>query len=240
MVRSKILQRSQVQILTSTMATLRLLLIIPMEFIIITLQLMRLTSMAMGTMELRALFLNSILFLLLISCSPEKEKMKLVDQSRVSVKHSGGVVYVNDSIFTGTLFSLDPDSKDTLELASFLNGREHGAWKQFYQKGAAREIRYFENGKKQGEYKGWWPDGTKKFIFQFKDDEYNGTCYEWAENGQLTHQANYKQGHEEGAQAAWYTNGKIRSNYTIINGRRYGLLGTRNCKNVSDSVFSKR
>ena len=201
---------------------------------------MLLTLMEADIMEHRALFLSSVLLLMLISCSPEKKKMRLVDQSKVSVKHSGGIVYVNDSVFTGTLFSLYADSNDTLEFSSYLNGREHGTAKQFYQKGAVKEIRYFENGKKQGEYKGWWPDGTKKYLFQFKDDEYNGTCYEWAENGQLTHQANYKQGHEEGTQAAWYTNGKIRSNYTIINGRRYGLLGTRNCKNVSDSVFNKR
>jgi len=191
-------------------------------------------------MALRALFLNSIFLVLLISCSSEKENTRLVDQNKVSVKHSGGVLFVNDSIFTGTLFSLDLNSKDTLELSSFLNGREHGAWKKFYQKGSVMEIRYFEKGKKQGEYKGFWPNGKKKFIFQFMDDEYNGSCYEWAENGQLIHEANYKQGHEEGTQVAWYTNGKIRSNYTIINGRRYGLLGTRNCKNVSDSVFSKR
>jgi antitoxin component YwqK of YwqJK toxin-antitoxin module len=191
-------------------------------------------------MEHWAPFLNSILFFTLVSCSLQKEKMRLVDQSKVSVKHSGGVVYVNDSIFTGTLFSLDPDSKDTLELASLLNGHGHGIWKQFYSNKKLKEIRFFENGKKQGEYKGWWEDGSKKFVFQFADDEYNGTCYEWASNGQLIHEANYIAGHEAGEQRAWYTNGKVRSNYTIVDGRRYGLLGTKNCKNVSDSVFRKR
>ena len=48
---------------------------------------------------------------------------------------------------------------------------------------------------------------------------------------------NYVKGHEEGSQKMYYDNGKIRSNYTIIAGRRYGLLGTKNCVNVADSVF---
>jgi antitoxin component YwqK of YwqJK toxin-antitoxin module len=191
-------------------------------------------------MERPALFLSSLWLLALISCSDAKEKTRLVDQRKVSVKHSGGVAYVNDSIFTGTLFSLYPDLKDTLEFSSFVNGREHGICRQFYPNGVLKEVRYFKNGKKQGEYKGWWEDRSKKFVFQFADDEYNGTCYEWADNGQLIHEANYIAGHEAGEQRAWYTNGKVRSNYTIINGRRYGLLGTKNCKNVSDSVFRKR
>ncbi len=198
--------------------------------------------MAMDIMEHLVRFLSSlvVLSILLNSCSNEKTNLRFVDQGKVSVKHSGGVAYVNDSVFTGVLYSLFPGRNDTLELSSFLNGHEHGTWKQFYPTGSLKEIRYFKNGKKQGEYKGWWENGSKKFIFQFADDEYNGTCYEWTDNGQLIHEANYIAGHEAGEQRAWYTNGKTRSNYTITNGRRYGLLGTKNCKNVSDSVFRKR
>ena len=196
--------------------------------------------MATDIMARPAPFLSSILVcLILFSCAHEKKKLRKVNRDEISAKQKGGIVFVNDSVFTGTLFSIEPSTKDTLETSSFVNGKEDGTWKQFYLNAAIKEIRYFENGKKQGEYHGWWPDGSNKFLFHFKDDEYNGTCYEWADNGQLTHQANYVNGHEDGAQMAWYTNGKIRSNYTIINGRRYGLLGTKNCKNVSDSVFRR-
>lgn len=48
---------------------------------------------------------------------------------------------------------------------------------------------------------------------------------------------NYKKGFEEGSQKMFYDNGKVKVNYIMINGRRYGLLGTKNCVNVSDSVF---
>jgi antitoxin component YwqK of YwqJK toxin-antitoxin module len=50
---------------------------------------------------------------------------------------------------------------------------------------------------------------------------------------------NYVMGHESGAQQQFYTDGKIKANYTIIDGRRYGLLGTKNCVNVSDSIFKQ-
>ena len=36
----------------------------------------------------------------------------------------------------------------------------------------------------------------------------------------------------------FYNNGKVRSNYLVINGKRYGLLGTKNCVNVKDSIFN--
>ena len=81
-------------------------------------------------------------------------------------------------------------------------------------------------------------NGNIKFEFHFKDDEYEGICRTWNNKGILTQESNYVAGHEEGAQKAWYDNGKVRSNYVIKAGRRYGLLGTKNCKNVSDSVFS--
>jgi len=55
--------------------------------------------------------------------------------------------------------------------------------------------------------------------------------------GKLISYHNFKNGYEEGSQKVWYDNGKIKSNYTIKNGRRYGLLGTKNCINVKDSVF---
>ena len=48
---------------------------------------------------------------------------------------------------------------------------------------------------------------------------------------------NYKNGQQHGSQKVWYLNGKIKSNYVIKDNRRYGLLGTKNCRNVSEEVF---
>ena len=73
--------------------------------------------------------------------------------------------------------------------------------------------------------------------YLFSNDEYEGTCREWNEAGRLVKEMNYKAGYEAGSQRSWYDNGRIRANYVIEDGRRYGLLGTKNCVNVSDSIF---
>jgi antitoxin component YwqK of YwqJK toxin-antitoxin module len=47
---------------------------------------------------------------------------------------------------------------------------------------------------------------------------------------------NYEAGIEVGQQRQWYDDGSVRSNYVMKNGRRFGLLGTKNCINVKDSL----
>ena len=180
-----------------------------------------------------------IFLCLAVACSPgQNSTLPIIQKEKVSSYSRGGFFYVNDSVFSGTLYSLYSMNTDTMEVVHYLNGKEHGTWKQFYPAGKSKEVRLFTNGKKQGEYKGWWENRNIKFEFHFKDDEYEGTCRSWNNEGILTQESNYVAGHEEGSQKAWYDNGKVRSNYVIKAGRRYGLLGTKNCNNVSDSVFS--
>ena len=83
---------------------------------------------------------------------------------------------------------------------------------------------------------GAYKNGSLNFIYQFENGEYNGTNRFWTKNGFLFEERNYKAGYEFGSQKVWYLNGKVRSNYVIKNNRRYGLLGTKNCINVSDEL----
>jgi antitoxin component YwqK of YwqJK toxin-antitoxin module len=84
----------------------------------------------------------------------------------------------------------------------------------------------------------FWENGKKRFEYTAVNDAYEGELKEWAENGQLFHLAHYKNGQEDGVQKMWHANGKIRSNFVIINGRRYGLLGTKNCKNRDEKLLA--
>ena len=54
---------------------------------------------------------------------------------------------------------------------------------------------------------------------------------------QIIKSFNYVNGYENGSQKLWFNNGEVKSNYVIKNNRRYGLLGTKNCVNVSDSCL---
>jgi antitoxin component YwqK of YwqJK toxin-antitoxin module len=150
-----------------------------------------------------------------------------------------GLIMENIKPFSGTVFTLFPGTKDTAELTRFLDGKENGEWIKFYPSKKIKEKRYFENGQKTGAYIGWWENGNRQLDYFFIADEYDGACREWNEAGMLTKVMNYKKGHEDGHQQWWYDSGKIRANYIIKDGRRYGLLGTKNCINVSDSIFKK-
>lgn len=110
--------------------------------------------------------------------------------------------------------------------------------KKFYPDNQLMEIREFRNDMKNGKQIAYWDNGNKRFEYTAKNDVNEGKLMEWDYNGKLFHLAHYKDGQEEGVQKLWYENGKIRANYIILKGRRFGLLGTKNCKNVSDSIFN--
>lgn len=189
-------------------------------------------------------FRNKFLLLCLITavgCEQpvvkERSATMLVLKTEAGLHMQNGLVYYGEQPFSGRLYTLHDRSADTAELCSYINGKEHGEWKRFYASGKLREKRWFENGKKTGELISYWENGKKQMQYFFLKGEYEGTCSEWNQDGKLIKQMNYKKGYEEGLQQCWYDNGKIKANYIIRNGRRYGLLGTKNCINVSDSIF---
>jgi antitoxin component YwqK of YwqJK toxin-antitoxin module len=201
--------------------------------------------MAAVFMAQQARLLNNILFsflLFLIGCTPSPGKRAPVTGTLANSTYTGlsninGIVQLNKQPYSGKVYTLYNGTKDTAEITSWLNGKEAGEWTKYYETGNLRERKTFENGRKTGELIAWWPNGNKQLHYRFFNDEYEGTCREWNEAGKLVKEMNYKAGHEAGPQQSWYDNGRIRANYVIENGRRYGLLGTKNCVNVSDSIF---
>lgn len=181
-----------------------------------------------------------MLFMLLQACSgPERaHNIKMYNSSGLKLHLENGLLLKDGHPFTGIVYTLQPGGRDTAEIISFNQGREDGLWKRYYPGGRLMEKRSFSNGKKVGSYYAWWPDGVMKLAYHFYNGEYNGTCREWNQQGALVKEMNYRNGYEDGRQMEFYDDGRIRANYIIKDGRRYGLLGTKNCVNVSDSVFT--
>lgn len=98
------------------------------------------------------------------------------------------------------------------------------------------EQRFYANGIKVGVLKTWWENGQLQALYRFKNGEYDGVCFEWNKMGIMTRKMHYTLGYESGEQRQWYDDGSVRSNYIVRDGRRYGLLGTKNCMNVKDSL----
>lgn len=191
----------------------------------------------MDTMEHLARLLSSfIVIVLVLSCS-KVEPSLIVNEDHVQSIQRKGIRYVNDTVFSGALVQINSEQGDTISYKEFRKGKKQGTWWVKYGSLQLKEQRQFVEGKKIGAYTAWWPNGKKRLAYEFVNDEYHGTCREWNPNGVLVKEMNYNQGHELGTQKVWYDNGKIKSNYLVKNGRRFGLLGTKNCVNASDSLL---
>jgi antitoxin component YwqK of YwqJK toxin-antitoxin module len=191
--------------------------------------------MATAFMVRRALFLSSVF--LFSACGGQIE-LQSFNADSLHLENRNGIAYNQGKPFSGSVFELNK-THDTIAVSGFYKGREHGEWKRFYPGGRLEELRYFDKGVKIKTLIRWWENGQKQLICSFRNGEYDGILKEWNESGQLTKEMHYKNGYEDGSQKMYYDNGKIRSNYVVKDGQRIGLLGTKNCVNVSDSVFKK-
>lgn len=157
----------------------------------------------------------------------------------LQLQNMNGIAFENGRPFTGIVYWLIPNKKDTMAVGAFVNGKEDGEWRAYFSNGTLMEKRVYKSGKKTGIYTAWWPNGKERLLYHFENGEYEGSCKDWSENGVLLSEMNYSKGYEAGSQRQFYENGKIKANYVMKDGRRYGLLGTKNCVNVSDSIFKK-
>ena len=148
------------------------------------------------------------------------------------------LVKYKGEVFTGYLYEMHPESKDTMFVNFYNAGEKDGVWRKLYPSGKLKEIRYYKKGIKEGKYIGFFRNGNKSFEYNFRNGEYNGEYKVWRADKMLLRVSNYKNGYEHGQQKIWNPDGRIKSNYIIKNGRRYGLLGIKNCINVSDSIIN--
>ncbi|MEZ4902552.1 MAG: toxin-antitoxin system YwqK family antitoxin [Spirosomataceae bacterium] len=185
-----------------------------------------------------------ILLVLAEACSQQEADTPLtpamyVAKNSKEVEWIQDTLYVNHQKYSGFVYEFAENQKDTLLIEGFVGGLLNGVAKKYYPNGQLMEYRHYKAGEKHGKQVAFWENGKKRFEFVAVNGVYEGQFKEYSVEGKLFHLATYKNG-QEGPQKMWYDNGKIRANYVIRNGKRYGLLGTKNCKNVSDSIFVVR
>lgn len=197
--------------------------------------------MEMVTSVCQARGRNSFIFFVLVffAACTSREKPVMYDAASVDVITKRGITTINEVPATGIIYSLD-GLQDTLYAACYRNGKLHGWSREFYAENKLKSLRYYVDGWKNGIHKGWFENGKQHFIYSFRDDMFHGNQLEWLSSGMMYADLNYENGQEDGSQRVWYPNGKIKTNYIIQNNRRYGLLGTKNCINATDSVFAVR
>ena len=181
--------------------------------------------------------ITMLLFFFNLGCDKPNEDL-LISYSNSDLDLFKSTVSYQGRLLNGTVYQNHEGSSIVHFTQKYFKGLKNGVWKKYYPDGSLKEVRKYKMGKKEGSFIGYYPNGAHNFIFQFNDGEYNGTNKIWARNGILIEESNFKNGYEEGAQKRWYNNGKMKSNYIIKNNRRYGLLGTQNCVNVSKKIES--
>jgi antitoxin component YwqK of YwqJK toxin-antitoxin module len=146
-----------------------------------------------------------------------------------------GVLFDGEEHFTGQVVATHENGR-TMSIVHYVDGQMHGLNKEWFADGQIASKRRYENGRKMGLHLGWWEDGSPRFEFNFENGLYEGNVNEWALNGVLVKAFHYHLGKEDGAQKMWTTNGKIKANYVMINGRRYGYIGSKNCVSADESM----
>ena len=150
--------------------------------------------------------------------------------SDVQFSHHQDTLYLGQKRYSGYAYSCSP-AGDTLQLLGYVDGLEEGCQVKRYPGGALQEVRQYSAGKKNGVHTGYWDNGRKKFEFTIVDDFYEGNFKEWSRDGMLTKDFNYIHGMEAGSEKLWWNNGTIRANYVVRDGKKYGLIGLKLCRN---------
>jgi len=144
----------------------------------------------MKRFNVRFMFVMSIVFIVGVSCSKERE----ITTEKLQ-KGEDGVVYVvgEEKPYTG---------KAVFE----------GEQKR-------REIAY-KNGKLDGLASRWYSDGQKKSETNYKDGQYSGPYRTWYRDGQQEKEGSYKAGKEDGQWVFWYPGGQKQGEGNYEDGKR--------------------
>ncbi|MDN5215318.1 hypothetical protein QQ020_24780 [Fulvivirgaceae bacterium BMA12] len=155
----------------------------------------------------------------------------MVGADEVTVK--GSKVFYLDSPFTGQVREYFPGGAIKSAI-NYRNGLKEGEALKFYEHGAIAERRYYHNNEKSGTHMGWWPSGVTRFKISYLNGLYHGKYEAWFKNGGRYKLFHYNAGEEAGSQQMWKENGTFRANFYVVRGRRFGLIGLKQCKSVEN------
>lgn len=193
--------------------------------------------------QVQILFFSALL--LAMACKEEKKTDPLITSHPIPqnwlLLEDSAIIWHQDSLFyqgqpfSGKAISLFANG-DTAVFKEFWSGLQEGITRRWYPNLQMAEDRFYIAGKKEGKHRAWWPDGKLQFEFQVHEDAYEGEFKEWNNMGLLIKQFHYQNGQEQGSQRLWWDDSTVRANYEIRDGKKYGLIGIKLCKNPYDSV----
>ena len=104
--------------------------------------------------------------------------------------------------------------------SNYKDGKSEGVQKWWYENGQLWTEGHYKDGKEEGVQKSWHENGVLAYTEYYKDGKKEGVQKSWYWDGQLMSEWNYKDGKEEGVQKSWYENGQLRSEFNYKDGKR--------------------
>jgi antitoxin component YwqK of YwqJK toxin-antitoxin module len=136
----------------------------------------------------------------------------------------------NKDTLSGYIVELDGDK--VVSKIPVIKGKEHGWALGWYADGKKKFKRFYCRGKREYHHIGWYNNGALGFDLFFSDDKYEGVQRSYHSNGKLKQEISYRKGYEEGLQKIWNEQGRLVTNFTIKNGKLYGVVGRFDCVSV--------
>jgi len=168
-----------------------------------------------------------------ISC--KKKELLILKSTNTHLTLNNGILEFEKQTFTGKLVEYYPNGAKKYEV-TYAKGLKEGVEKKWHNNQKLAMQRIYNKGIKIGLHKAWWHNGIHKFEYNFNTKgEHHGNLKEWDITGLLIRDFNYKYGKESGTQKMWKKDGSIKSNYVVINGDRFGLIGLKRCYTVSNN-----
>jgi antitoxin component YwqK of YwqJK toxin-antitoxin module len=170
--------------------------------------------------------------LLLGSC---KNESSVIEETAEEIHVQKGVLYYKSSPFSGSLISYYEVGNQKRFIKIYHKGKLHGKECYWFSNGKLASERSYSHGVKTGKHVGFWPNENLKFEYYFNTKGlHHGAANEWFSNGVPLRSFNYVNGKEEGCQKMFNPDGSLRSNYVVLHGERFGLIGLKKC----DAVFA--
>lgn len=147
-----------------------------------------------------------------------------------NLHNNNGTWHWKNTKFSGYIVEKSGDT--LLAKLPIIDGKENGVAYGWYKNGQKRYENGFLNGNREGVHKGWYANGRVSFLYFFRDDKYEGEQKTFYESGHRWQSLNYVNGYEEGKQKSWSDSGRVVNNFTVKNGKLYGVVGRYDCMSV--------
>ena len=154
----------------------------------------------------------------------------LVQSTDHQLDNANGTWLYGGRPFNG--YILEKDHHALLGKMPIIAGKEHGIAQGWYTTGQRKFERGFLKGNREGIHRGWYPNGTLAFIHFFRADKFEEQQKTFFENGRPWQSLHYVKGYEEGKQQSWNESGRLINNFTVKNGKLYGVIGRYDCMSV--------